>query len=187
VADFDYYRTFIKEALEQLEIYLLSDQVYWPVNILTPAGQPSYPKLTAGNMLYFLACLTTQAATPTQQTKVQQLKSRLYALTTHWHSAWQTKIAQEYASRLRQWTNYLNELDNDPEKHADFYHTEVRLRLLLELLKQETEMELEDLASVDALLKKYFEKGEFIWEDSEAAAFPSQLYWFLYGSVKEAD
>jgi len=183
--NFEHDLHYLNEALEELEKYLLSDQVYWPMDTPAEAGQPGYPKLTAGNLLFFMAHAAADAASPAQQATVQQLQSQLYALTTHWHSAWQSKVAQEYASRLRQWSIYLNELVDDPERHAAFYPTEVRLRTLLELLKQEAETALEDLAPLDALLSQYLQKGKFIWQESEAAAFPNPPYWFLYGCAKE--
>ena len=183
MTNFDYDLQYIQAALEQLESYLLSDQLFWPVNVSPPAGQPSYPKLTAGNLLLALKRLQSSASTPGSQAVVRKLDDQVHALTTHWQSAWQKKIEHEYTSRMHQWGRFLQELENDPEKQAPYYHTEVRLRLLLDLLAEESDQEMPMTISYDAMLKQFFESGESIWDDDDSAAFPKGKYWYLYGHI----
>lgn len=180
---FDYDQQYIQSALEELESYLPSDQLFWPVNLSPPADLPGYPKLTPGNLLLALKRLENSASTSSSRAIARKLDDQVHALTTHWQSAWQDKIQHEYTSRLRQWGSFLQELDNGPEKQAPYYHTEVRLRLLLDLLADESDQELPATVAFDAVLKQLFESGDFIWDDEDSAAFPPEKYWYLYGHV----
>lgn len=182
-SSFEFNQKFISAALDELETYLLSNQLFWPVIVGPPAGQPSYPKLTVGNLLLAMKRLESSTSSPAQQAVVRKLFDQVHALSTHWQSAWQTKIKHGYTSRLHQWGSFLQELDNDPEKQAPYYQIEVRLRLLLDLLAEESDQELPETTTFDSILKQYFENGDFIWRGDEAEAFPRGKYWYLYGRI----
>ena len=99
------------------------------------------------------------------------------------------KAAQEFASRFRQWRIYVDEIKNNPETNAVFYKSEVRVRVLLELLKDqvgsEPPAELDLLPQVDTRLRAMFEPGDFQWEADLEPGFDRGTYWFLYGHPRE--
>ena len=185
MTSFTYDQQYLQSALDELETYLFSDQVFWPIGVEAPAGQPGYPKLTAANLLLAFTRLAHNANTPAQKATARQLSDRFNALTAHWQSHWQDKLQQEYTSRLRQWSSYLQELDEAPEKYAAYYPTEVRLRLLLDLLAVHSQVDLAKIKSLDNLLKQYFILGDFVWEPDSIEIFPQDEYWYLYGSIND--
>jgi hypothetical protein len=75
-------------------------------------------------------------------------------------------------------------LKRDQEKHAPYYHSEVRVRVLLTLLKDHAPVhEKLDQVTFDLMLKNMFTPGEFIWEQELAPGFPEDEFWYLYGEV----
>lgn len=44
---FEYDLRYIRAGLDVLEEYLLSDEVFWPIGVNPPVGDPEYPRLTA--------------------------------------------------------------------------------------------------------------------------------------------
>lgn len=163
---------FLRDGLAGLKDYLLSDELFWPMG--------GSQQLTPGNLLFAKAYL--EGTGQSLANEAQQLA----ALKTEWRQAWQKKTAREFDSRLRQWEHVLSELADQPQRHADYYATEVRLRALLELLA-ETPEQRQQLAGPDALLRGLAVPGDFVWEPAAAAAFPAQAYWFLYRRPKPAD
>lgn len=181
---YEYDLRFVHTALQEIEPYLLSDDLFWTLNLASQAGQPSYPKLTIGNLLLSMHRLKVHAVTPAQQAEFTSLDNRLYALSSHWQAAWMKKANREFKSRQRQWRAYLIELDQNPEKQAPYYPTEVRWRLLLDLLAEIMQGAACTPDSHDPLLYAYFTSGRFVWDEEDQAAFPQDPYWYLYGNIK---
>jgi hypothetical protein len=102
-----------------------------------------------------------------------------------WQVAWGDKASREYQSRFNQWMRTLEELKGDRYQNAPYYQNEVRVRVLLDLLADHVPAESRlDLAPFDAVLRKIFKSGAFIWEDTLATGFPQERYWYLYGGVR---
>jgi hypothetical protein len=176
---------YIQAGLEELEAYLLSKELFWHVN--TPPKVRTFPMLTLANLLLSLANLKAYSTggqlAPTQNTEYAQLRRKIEALRQKWTVAWEAKTAHEYKSRLRQWLYYLNDLKAKEEDHAPYYTTEVRNRVLLELLKENSpESAQPDLANLDTFLRAKLTTSDFIWDPEVQTAFPPEEYWFLYGS-----
>jgi hypothetical protein len=87
---------------------------------------------------------------------------------------------------MRQWQLYLGELRQEPESHASFYASEVRIRVMVELLKKELPTQadeiLDSLGAMDGILRMFFKRGDFIWETELSSGFPPDPFWFLWGS-----
>ncbi len=189
MTDYTYDLEFLKIGLDQLEPYLLTDELFWMVTERPSGQQASFPQLTLGNLLISLARLQgfakARQLSPRDSTELARLERQLESVRSKWRVAWENKAHHEFTSRLHQWVNYLDELVKDRADHAPFYHTEVRLRALLELLRTELSAATHpDLTPLDAQLKAILHPGDFIWEEGAAAAFPQEKYWFLYGFVQ---
>ncbi len=163
---------FVHEAVGQLKDYLLSDEVYWNLG--------SDPQLTLGNLLMAVAYLRAVGKLPEADA------ARLDELHKEWKSAWEKKAGREFASRMRLWMQYLNELSDHPDRHADYYAAEVRVRALLELLADEAPGLRGQLAAPDSKLKALTVSGDFVWNAAAKAAFPKGKYWFLWVKAKIA-
>lgn len=161
---------YLRAGLGELKDYLLSDEVFWN------AG--SSQQLTLGNVLLAKEYLDGEGKLPAAEAK------QLAALKKEWRSAWEKKAEREFAARLRQWTQYLNELSEHPDRHASYYGTEARVRTLLELLAHEAPGVRGQLTATDGALRSLTTSGDFVWGKDAEAAFPKGKYWFLWVKVK---
>ena len=187
--DFAYYRVYLQAGLREAERYLLSNELFWPLNIMPGSDQPGYPYLTAGGLLLYARFARGMAVTPSQQGAFRKIEIEIEALQTRWQVAWEKKTAWEFESRLRQWGNVLKDIRVDPEDNIPYYRYEVRLRVLLDLLEEQVD-EIDPalqahLDSLDILLRALFKSGDFIWATGLASSFPVKDYWYLWGTLKE--
>lgn len=161
----------LREGLPQLKDYLLSNDIFWNLG--------NDPQMTLGNLLLAKQSLDATGALSAEESK------QLAENKKEWRTAWEKKAEKEFHSRLRQWTQYLAELGEHPSRHAAHYKSDVRLRVLLELLAAEAPGLSHHLASLDTLLKRLTMSGDFVWDDSLKGAYPTGKYWFLYVKVKQ--
>jgi hypothetical protein len=187
--DFEYYRVYLQAGIQEAERYLLSNQLFWPLNISAPEGEPGYPNLTLGSLLFHGACAQPLVETSSQETALRQIQTEIDHVRSHWQVAWRGKADWEFKSRLRQWGNVLKEIRVDPEDNIPYYQYEVRLRVFLDLLQAEIKeiepADREHLKSLDLLLGALFIHGDFIWEQTLADGFPADQFWYLWGTLKE--
>ena len=180
---------YLRAGIDQLESYLLSNEIYWPIGVIAPAGEPPYPQLTLGNLLLARQRAQETAVTPTQRAELNRLNNELEATRSRWRVAWSQKAQAEFHARLNLWRNFVEEYRKDPSAHYDRYTYEVGRRVLLQLLEPESESipkaEQDLLTGLDEVLKAVIVTGEFIWDDELASGFPQGVYWYLYGQVKK--
>lgn len=184
---YDYEQRYLKAGIEQLEDYLLSKELFWPLGVSAPSGQPPYPQLTLGNLLLSHQRLQALARTPAQQAELAKAGQALEQLRSRWRSAWANKARQEFRQRLTMWRDFLEEYRQSPMAHQDRFRYEISRRVTLELLRPEAETlpdaELELLNSLDLALKALLKPGAFIWPADLAPAFPPDRYWYLYSAL----
>ena len=162
---------FLNEALPQLQDYLLSGELYWPLS-------GSLPRLTPGALLLVLTRIRV-----TQPGMAPKLQQQFEVTRTKWHTAWEKKVAREISNRLRLWSNFLADFANSQEQTADSYPAEVRGRAILQLLLPE----LPDsslataLVELDMALEAQLHPSEFLWDARLQVVFPKDDFWFLYG------
>ncbi len=164
---------FLNEALPQMQDYLLSKELYWPLSA-------SLPRLTPGAALISLTRI--KATAPLEAEKLQQV---LATVRLKWRSAWNNKVAREISNRYRLWADYIADCINNPEQNVDAYASEVRGRVILQLLisEQPKFSEKSSLAEMDGLLKARLHPADFLWGSELQAIFPKSDYWFLYGKL----
>lgn len=119
---------YLQAGIGELETYLLSKKLYWPLSA-------AYPRLTLGGLLLSLKRSRASRLTPSQIAQLARLETQLEHTRSRWRAAWGRKAQWEFQSRLRQWANYLDELQRDPAAHAAFFRHELRLREIIDLLK----------------------------------------------------
>ncbi len=99
---------FAHAAVEDLQVYLLSGELYWPLSPLKEeraAGQ--LLTLTPGNLLLSLKKLAAAAWKGEQQMQVGDLFQQLDAVRRQWRSAWLQKTQREFPARIKLWQDYL--------------------------------------------------------------------------------
>ena len=78
MTDFAYYRTYLQAGLQELEPYLLSNQLFWPVNVSPSLGEPGYPKFTLGGFLFFGLCARTLGKATYQVAAIHSIEADMY-------------------------------------------------------------------------------------------------------------
>jgi uncharacterized protein YukE len=163
---------YLRAGLEQLKDYLLSNEIFWNLGM--------DPQLTLGNLLLAEAHVKAGDLTAEDQKLLDDLKAQK----KEWRTAWEAKAKKEYASRMRQWTQYLSELSENPSRFGAQYKTEARVRTLLELLSDEAPGLGSELKQLDSSLKSFVTDGDFIWGTESQSSFPKSKYWFLYAKSR---
>jgi len=178
----------MQAGLDQLEAYLLANELYWPIGVNPPKGQPPYPQLTPGGLLLARQRLRASAETLAQQADLARIEQRLETLQAQWRTAWGKKAYQDLHTRLKLWRDFLEEYREKPSAHFDRYSYEVTRRAQLHLLTPEAfdlpPAEAQTLAGLDNLLRAVFIPGSFIWEERLAGSFPPAIFWYLYGRLR---
>jgi hypothetical protein len=155
-------KLYLAAGIPQLETYLLSKELYYPLSL-------GLPQLTLGGILLSLARMGNEAAN--FEAQVGKIRSK-------WQSAWDAKSSREVRARSDLWANYLAEYRSDPKLEARLYPQNVGYRAMLSLLGKAEE-------DSDAFLKSVFKEGSFVWEEDCAPNFSREPFWFLYGTLKE--
>jgi hypothetical protein len=187
----EYDLRYLKAGAAELKSYLLSKELFWPLGLPAPSGEPPYPRLTLGNMLLSLARLQARRQAggldDSQESEFTRLGNDIDALHQEWRTAWETKAGREFSSRMRPWKDYLAEIAEAPSSHAGYYSSQVRLRVILEILKEQLGSQLPAevglLPKLDTRLRAVFTTGTFLWDAELTLGFPEQQYWFLYGGL----
>jgi hypothetical protein len=188
VPSIEYDLHYLSSGLSELEGYLLSSDLYWPVGISPPVGEPSYPSLTIGNLLLAQRRLECRSMGPEDYKIYQEQINILDRTRLRWRHAWEQKAAREFRARLNLWRDFIDDYRADPAGNIDRYSYEVHRRVELEILKSETQaihpQETEMLQGLDKLLRAIFDEGKFVWEPGLIGGFAREPYWFLYGRPK---
>jgi hypothetical protein len=183
---FEFDLGYLQSALEELESYLFSDEVFWPLNA-GPAGRtPPYPRLTLGGLLLARARLEAYSLSVHQEALKQEVITDIDRLRSKWRARWEMKAGRCYSTRLRMWADFWDEYRSNPQENVDRYRYEVRLRVMLQLLRIEgggRPPEVELLAGLDQGLRPVLKMDTFIWEPEVRRGFPVDEYWYLYGRL----
>lgn len=185
MTDLEYDFRYLEAGLANLDEYLYSDEVYWPLQAAPLPGQPAFPQLTLDGLLLSVARLKAQSLSLQQETRLQRLVAELEALRARRRVAWEQKATRNFTARLTLWRNFLEELREDPDAHADRYAYEVTRRVQLALLAEDargrSQAEDDLLGLLDAVLQTLLVPGEFIWDAELEQGFQKSSFWFLYG------
>ncbi len=177
--------TYLRSAVRDLEEYLLSGVLFWPLSLKgkerVPAGAT---QLTIGNLLLSLKRLEAAAQSGLSELDdLSRIAAEIERVRRRWKSNWDKKAGQEITSRLRQWDHYLSELSAVEGRRGDYPYN-IRQRAILGLLISDLgRPTLRDQAHLDALdqrLKNLTHAGGFVWDPDIQTGFPPEEYWYLY-------
>ena len=155
--DFQY----LDAGLSELQDYLLSKELYWPLS-------SSLPRLTLGGLLLARQRLGSRA--DSQAAQIEAIRSK-------WRTVWDSKTSREVRARSDLWMNYLQDYRESPESHVSEYAQQVRNRAMLTLLGVESD-------PFDEAVRGMFVAGDFVWESECREFFPRDKFWFLFGKLK---
>lgn len=175
-------RTYFQNGIGELENYLLSKELFWPLS-----GGKDLPRLTIGGLLLSRLRLQARATSPKQIADLNKLEFAFEEVRSKWSVAWERKAGQEVQTRTALWRNYLTDYQQSPDQHAMDYPRQVHGRVMLHLLKKGLKSLPSDFQALDVLdqmVKAAWLPGVFIWERDLVQAFPKAEYWFLYGKLR---
>ncbi len=184
----EYDLRYFKEAIDNLEEYLLANELYWPLQISSPRGQPPYPQITPGSILLARKRLEATAQLGVDLAEAQALEVQFVQVITQWRSAWEKKCRKDAGARLRMWSDFIDDYNHAPGANLDRYAYEVTRRVQIHLMENYTGPlpggEFELLSALDGILHAVLLPGKFVWDAVLQPAFPESTYWYLYGELK---
>ncbi len=188
----EYNLDLFEAMLDEIEDFLLSADIFWPLDKRSKPDLPPYPRLSTGGLLMTQDESLAQEAEMNPGQKVQHAKlRRQWDMTLHkWRSALGRKSEREMGMRLNLWRAYLSDLEEGSASHFD-YHREVRNRVQfarLQTIASESSKTLKmvkTIRSLDALLLNLTIASEFIWDDRLREIYPEGNFGVLYRQPRE--
>ena len=166
-------------SAEELKEYILSEQIFWQLS-------PGKERFTIGNYLLAEKKLSASVLIPDDRARLEKQTAIYQEVHSSWKANWNSKVKKEWLTRLNLWQQYLLDLRKDRENAVWSYPSEVRIRVILQILEDEIgSVDLahkSNLNSLDRLLHSLSREGEFVWEKIYSKAFPDIKFWFLYRS-----
>ena len=93
----EYDLEYLKSASKQLEKYLLSDVLYWPLGKSHPPGFPPYPRLTIGGVLLAISRASATCENSEEKTQLSKIEGAIKSVRTSWDIFWQKKVDEANA------------------------------------------------------------------------------------------
>ena len=189
----EYNLNLVSYMLEEIEDYILSSEVFWPLSKRSPTGSP-LPRLTLGGLTLTLNELKAQEndLSPSQRADHDKLLLQMERVRVKWAVGLERKAAQELRSRLYLWRAYLNDIEERVDT-AENYPYEVRYRVMFEHLadlsirQPETRPWVDEMRSLDTRLRSFFVSGDFVWDARLEEIYPQSTFWYLYGFPRSRD
>ena len=175
---------YLNNAVEELEDYILSKTLYWPISIPGRLRLISSTTLTVGNIYFSLQILENDLINPGQRVSKQSIIHRIEEISNQWRINWAEKAKEEFTSRLSLWENFLQDLLDENRGAMQEYRSQVRNRVLLRLLEMKASVnipqQLNKLRNIDSAYNKITKETDFIWDRELISSFPKSVYHFLY-------
>lgn len=189
---FEASQEYLQAALREMQAYLLSAQLFWPLSGRPyAAGQP-FLQLTVGNLLLAFDALAAANASAgeTRWAEVQRLEAEWEAQRIRWAAHVEAKAQRELASRLRQWLAYVEDVRE--AQLAEDYAGSVRPRLVAERLLDvlpkgpQTARAREQLVQADRRIDPFLQAGPFVLDPALQFRYPETAFPFLYRRPRSA-
>lgn len=174
---------------EEMEAYLNSDVLFWH---MSEAGMPV---LTLGGYLMRQHRLLAlyDSLSEEQQAEVDAAVAQFNQTLEERTVRFEQKAHRELDARLRQWEEYLKDLERGQAGNKSNYGTAVEARAMIAALTDYLQLapyQLEDRVSqrtalLDGRLRSRWEAGDFIWPEAWQEAYPRAEYWWLYGAPRD--
>jgi hypothetical protein len=178
---------FLRAAVPDLQDYLFSAQLYWPLNVEIPGQPRESSSLTPGNLMLVLRQLSSIPFSQPLEDELKMLIHKVEFIRERWQANWQKKAASEFPQRVKLWENYLRDLKTHSQKSEHEYRQAVRWRTISQLLGDEMGFnalaENEPLTILDKMLEAITVSGSFVWQAEMENGFPKEKFWFLYISL----
>lgn len=176
---------FVELLAEQIDAYLMSDTIFWKT------VETNLPDLTLGGYLmrqHRLLALRDLLA-ETEQSRLDTAVIQFNQALVEKGPFFERKASRELEARLRQWHEYLKELDEENADSAAYYSSAVETRVMIAALIDKLQATADQLEAhlpeklnvLDKKLRQHWQSGRFIWAQEWQRAYPQTPYWWLYG------
>jgi hypothetical protein len=176
---------------EELETYLLSDELFWYL----PEGsvkKPPCPALTLGGLWLILDELKVQEVEMQKEdlNRYKEISRTIEGFQNQWAVAWEKKAVKELSSRQHLWRAFLTDVEQGKAERSR-YTSEVKNRVIASYATRESSKQpgskasQDKLRALDSRLRTMFESGQFVWDEPLQPMYPKDEFWFLYGELKE--
>ena len=173
----------------EMEAYLNSDVLFWHMSI------SRMPALTLGgylmrqHRLLALRDLLTEVQLSELDAAVLKYNNTLVERIVRFEQ----KGQRELDARLRQWGEYLKDVDRGIATSTSSYRTAVEARAMITAIQDQLQLPPftldrhapQQTALLDNQLRRLWEPGEFVWPDEWQPAYSQMEYWWLYGKPKD--
>lgn len=175
----------ILEAMASgMDKYLLSKTMFQTL-------QMGMPQLTLGGYLmrqHRLLTLAGELLNGAERGRLDEAVAQYKQALIGKQARFEEKGGREIRSRLRQWDDFLRQMEGDPAEAAAFYHARVEVRAMLaaliEALPAPAASSLKALDRLDEKLNQLWQPGQFVWPEEWQPAYPKDSFWWLYGSPR---
>lgn len=188
LANITYDLTVLEAMVDELELYLKSDLLYWQLSPSVPITPPA-PMLTLGGYHLRAYRLENQkeALDPAQQKRLAAVQDTFDKMIEKWTVHASQRMERELHARLNSWQWFVEDCQARKKACITYYPTEAELRTLIELLMDQAR-KLSDvgtykkrLGELDAQFRPWFKAGDFVWRADLIAVYPESRFWWLYG------
>jgi HPt (histidine-containing phosphotransfer) domain-containing protein len=175
----------------EMEDYLDSDVLFWQ---MASAG---LPKLTLGGYLMRQKQLLALygSLSPDQQAEVDTAVARFNKALEERIVRFEQKAHRELEARLRQWEEYLKDVERGQASSKSNFSTAVGARAMIAALTDYLQLApyqldnrfVQRTALLDNRLRQQWQTGDFVWPETLEEAYPKKAYWWLYGQPREKE
>lgn len=180
--------TILEAMASEMDDYLKSDVLFWQMM------KGTLPKLTLGGYLmrqHRLLALR-DLLDETEQTRLDTAVVRFNDALVEKVVRLEQKAERELGARVRQWGEYLKDLEWERNASVANYRSAVDTRAMIAALigKMQTAPYrlnarfLNQTKMLDASLRRIWRRGEFVWPESWRPAYPEDEFWWLYGTPR---
>lgn len=171
---------------DELEDYLVNDDLFRPVIAHTPAGDMRLT-MTGASLLSRLHRLEAdrEALTPEQQQQLDALQAQVAATVDSLKTRFHERLQREMKARLNSLQWFLDDCAEGVQSCKANFPFEMRNRQRIEEILKELGDDVpvalvERLQGVDRRIQQLGQRSDFIWDPGLEHVFPRDPYWYLY-------
>lgn len=182
---------------DQLEPYLIEDELFWPISGSVRGGMP---RLTVGGFLLREHRLTTLRHTLSaqQQTTLDSTLAQYQTARAKWAVHFSGKIEREWQMRTHLLDEFVRDCEQDGNQNCfenwppQAKHRTILHHLLLVWQNRTPELpeQTRDLNRVDTGLRRCLlqdDEGAFLWGSGLEQVYPRATFWWLWVVPREND
>ncbi len=175
----------LRAMADELEAYLIDDELYRTLIVHTPTGDQSL-KMTIGDMLTRLHRLQRGGADAEGlEEEVAKIAAQIEQTSRELHTRMQERMVREIASRLNSLKWFLDDCEESQQRCRIEFPFEMRNRQRIEELLSALDGEVDEalrqrIETVDEKIRQITKSADFLWDERLKPAFPRDPYWYLY-------